>query len=71
MLSQSFTHVGKAAGPGLTVDVVLLLGAHDGHQVSSQHAAVLLGDLPAQTLAEMSVAETLELIPACLASLQV
>lgn len=63
--------MGKAPGAGLTVDVALLLGAHDGHQVSSQHAAVLLSDLPAQALAEMSVAETLKLIPAWLAALQV
>lgn len=66
-----FTHLSEAAGPGLTVDVALFLRAQDGHQVSSQHATVLLRNLPAQTLAEMSVAEALELIPTWLASLQV
>lgn len=55
----------------ITVQVRLLLRAHDGHQVSSQHAAVLLGHLPAQTLAEVSVAETLELVPAQFTSLQI
>lgn len=66
-----FMHLNEAAGPGLTVDVALFLRAQDGHQVSSQHATVLLRNLPAQTLAEMSVAEALELIPTWLAPLQV
>lgn len=35
------------------------------------HAAVLLGHLPAQTLAEVSVAEAVELVPAWFAVLQV
>lgn len=54
-----------------TVDVTLFLRGHDGHQMSSQHAAVLLCDLPAQTLAEVSVAETVELIPTQFTLLQV
>lgn len=69
--AQRLSHTGKAAGAGLTADVTLLLGAHDGHQVGSQHATVLLSNLPAQALAEMSVAEPLKLIPTRLASLQV
>lgn len=54
-----------------TVDVVLLLRGHDGHQVSSLHAAVLLGHLPALTLAEVSIAKTTKLVPARVTSLQV
>ena len=54
-----------------TVDEALLLGGHDGHQVSAQHATVLLGHLPAQTLAGVTVAETVELLPAWLALLKV
>lgn len=72
MRSVRRSHIwGRAAAPGLTVDVTLLLGAHDGHQVSPQQATVLLRHLPAQTLAEVSVAETLKLVPAWLASLKV
>lgn len=72
MCSANLSHIwGRAAGPWLTVDVSLFLRAHDGHQMSSQHATVLLSNLPAQTLAEVSVAETLKLVPTGLASLQV
>lgn len=61
----------KPWGSEPTVDVTLLLRGHDGHQVSSQHATVLLRNLPAQTLAEVSVAETVELIPTWLTLLHV
>ena len=65
------THRGKPWQSEPTVDVTLLLRGHDGHQVSSQHATVLLRHLPAQALAEVSVAETLELIPAWFTSLHI
>lgn len=39
--------------------------------MSSQHTAVLLCNLPAQTLAKVSVAETLELVPTWLALLDI
>ena len=54
-----------------TVDVALFLWSYDGHQMSSQHAAVQLRHLPAQTLAEVSVAETMKLIPTRFTMLQV
>lgn len=54
-----------------TIDVSLFLRGYDGHQMSSQQATVLLCDLPAQTLTEVSVAETVELIPTWFTSLQV
>lgn len=70
MRSVKHSHIGgQAPAPGLTVDVSLLLRAHDGHQMSPQHATVLLSNLPAQTLAEVSVAETLKLVPAWLTPL--
>lgn len=54
-----------------TIDVILFLRGHDGHQVSSLHATVLLCHLPAQTLAEVSVTEAMKLIPAWLTSLHI
>lgn len=62
------------AKPGvqvLTVDVVLLLGRHHGDQVSSTHATVLLGRLPALPLGEVLITEALELLPAGFTQLQV
>lgn len=56
---------------GPTVDVALLLWGHDGNQVSSQHAAVLLSYLPAQTLTKVTVTETVKFVPTGFTSLQV
>lgn len=39
--------------------------------MSSQHTTVLLCNLPAETLAKVSVAETLELVPTWLALLDI
>lgn len=50
---------------------MLLLGGHDGDQVGPQHATVLLRNLPAETLAKVSVAEPLELVPTRLALLHI
>lgn len=54
-----------------TVDVSLFFRGYYGHQVSSHHAAMLLCSLPAQTLAEVSIAETVKFIPARFTSLPV
>lgn len=54
-----------------TVDVVLLLGGHDGQKMSSTHATVLLGRLPALPLGEVTITEALKLLPAGLTGLQV
>lgn len=54
-----------------TVDVSLFFRGHYGHQVSSHHTAMLLCSLPALTLAEVSIAETVKFIPARFTSLPV
>ena len=48
----------------VTVDIILLLRGHNGHQVSSHLATVLLCSLPAKTLAEVTIAETMKFVPA-------
>lgn len=55
----------------VTVDVLLLLGGHHRHQVTSARTAVALSGVPAQTHGEVSVAETLELVPARITQVQV
>lgn len=49
-----------------TVDEVLLLRGPDGRQVASVRPAVLLRLLPGLLVGEVSVAEALELLPACI-----
>lgn len=54
-----------------TVKVTLFLRGHDGHQMGPQYTTVLLCNLPAQTLAEVSITETMELVPSWFTLLQV